>query len=144
MSKHTLLNELNVHPLVLILAMDVPSNNYKFLLCIFIHAGCLYNLVSLNLNHNCLHSLPHDIHFLTHLQCLSLSSNHISLLPVELGSLYHLTELHLDNNELTCLPNEIGMLTRLKKLMLQKNELASLPPVRMIYSGTPSMRTPLK
>lgn len=95
-------------------------------------ADSLYNLVTLNLNHNVLCSLPADIHLLTRLQILSLSGNHLTLLPAGLGSLSHLTELHLDNNKLVQLPNEIGLLSRLKKLMLQKNDIVSLPLVRML------------
>ena len=92
---------------------------------------CLYNLVSLNLNHNHLSSLPSDVCYLTQLQYLSLSANHLSLLPNELCSLHHLLELHLDNNHLTALPSQIGKLTRLRKLKLQKNELTTLPSVRV-------------
>ena len=106
-----------------------------FALSIYLYlllADSLYNLVTLNLNHNVLCSLPADIHLLTHLQILSLSGNHLTLLPAGLGSLSHLTELHLDNNKLVQLPNEIGLLSRLKKLMLQKNDIASLPLVRML------------
>ena len=99
------------------------DNNYLF-------AGSLYNLVTLNLNHNSLHSLPPGIHYLTHLQLLSLSHNHLTNLPPELGSLSQLTELHLNSNKLATVPHEIGLLTRLKKLMLQKNDLSDLPLVR--------------
>ena len=114
-----------------------PNLRYKaFLMQSLLCSGCLHNLVSLNLNHNCLESLPGDIHYLTQLQFLSVSSNLLPLLPGELCSLRHLLELHLDGNHLSSLPTHIGKLTRLRKMMLQKNELNSLPSVSLTIQGT--------
>lgn len=87
----------------------------------------LRSLTFLNLNTNCLKTLPPEICRLSNLQFFSIDNNVLTELPVELCALTRLEEFHAANNQLTNLPLEFGFLINLEKLHLQKNRIRELP-----------------
>ena len=96
--------------------------------------GQLTSLTVLNLNFNCITSLPPAIGKLRNLKQLGLfKQGHIYVLeslPAEIGQLTSLTFLNLVGNHLTSLPAEIGQLTSLQELYLAGNQLTSLAEIR--------------
>ncbi|WP_409300245.1 leucine-rich repeat-containing protein kinase family protein [Pseudomonas sp. KCJK8993] len=107
------------------------------------------SLEILNLSGNALHSLPEDLHRLSHLRILFCSDNLFSELPECLGRCARLSMigfkanriervpaaalppllrwLILTDNRITELPDELGRRPLLQKLMLSGNRLTALP-----------------
>jgi len=82
----------------------------------------------LNLNKNCLTTLPRCIGQMAHLESLHVNMNFLKFLPTELGSCPKMRELSLCNNDLATLPESLGDLEdTLEVLWLDWNRLSGLP-----------------
>ncbi|MCB0847741.1 MAG: leucine-rich repeat domain-containing protein, partial [Bacteroidetes bacterium] len=104
----------------------------------------LYQLQSLNLNHNQLKQLPEDILQLRQLQSLSLRYNGLDQLPESFGQLQQLKSLDLGYNNFSQLPDFIEKLTNLEKLYLENIPISetelrdlqnALPKCAIIYKS---------
>lgn len=88
-----------------------------------------HSLLKLNLQHNCLTTLPSEISLLCNLTDIIVSNNLIAKLPTELGRLTKLSSLDLGQNCLTSVPIEILItLTNLHTLNISYNKITTLPP----------------
>ncbi|XP_068115845.1 PH domain leucine-rich repeat-containing protein phosphatase 2 isoform X2 [Hyperolius riggenbachi] len=83
----------------------------------------------LNLSHNKLGDLPHELCQISTLTELNVSCNGLTDLPPQVGQLLCLQTLNLDGNSLTSLPEELGSLQQLTSLSLAFNDLTSFPAV---------------
>jgi len=86
---------------------------------------CLPRLRGLDLDHNCLESLPKEIGKMSSLQWLFLDDNHISELPEQIGNLTSLERLFLSDNNISSLPLQIKKLTSLHRLFVEGNPVTS-------------------
>jgi Leucine-rich repeat (LRR) protein len=91
------------------------------------NAVCTPVVLTLNLSHNRLVSLPNCIENLSSLTVLDLSYNQLSELPAALGNLRTLLTLRLSHNQLSELPTQLGNLFELRSLDVSQNRLRSLP-----------------
>jgi len=87
----------------------------------------LPHLVSLNLSHNRLESLPHSMFGFLHLRDLSVAHNQLSCLPPGLNLCTSLRRLDVSYNKLERLPSSLDQLTQLEKLNVSNNQLSHLP-----------------
>ena len=82
----------------------------------------LANILSLNLSHNRLKSLPVIFLEMINLTCLYVNNNRLSSLPESIGCLKRLQELDLRNNQLKVL-DVVRKLPDLRKLLVEGNPL---------------------
>lgn len=90
-------------------------------------ARCCRELRTLDVSHNCLRSLPHELAHLVHLEALDVSHNDLETLPDTLPQLSQLKDVRCSHNRLTALPLALGKLTQLTHLDVSFNALATLP-----------------
>ena len=81
----------------------------------------------LNLEHNHINYIKHQLSFLTNLEKLNLSYNEIIQLPNSLFKLTKLQILLVNNNKIKMIPIEIGLMQNLTKLNIYNNEILELP-----------------
>ncbi|XP_030644367.1 leucine-rich repeat-containing protein 69 [Chanos chanos] len=81
--------------------------------------------------------VPKSIARLTCILTLQLNNNCLSSLPLELKSLHQLTELHLGNNAFEELPVVLKHLNSLRKLYLFRNKITTLPSE--VLDGLPNL-----
>jgi len=87
----------------------------------------LPHLVSLNLSHNRLSSLPDSIFGFLHLKELDVSHNNLLELPSSICLLDKLRKMDLSNNQISRLPQGLEQLQSLEKLNLSNNPLQHIP-----------------
>ncbi|XP_078596342.1 uncharacterized protein LOC144873163 [Branchiostoma floridae x Branchiostoma japonicum] len=87
----------------------------------------LPHLTYINLQYNCLTTLPDSISLFFHLRTLLLSHNQLQTLPASFIHLSKLQKLDLSHNCLTELPQDIGNLQALQRLNVSNNKLQNLP-----------------
>jgi len=88
---------------------------------------CLYR--ALDLSFNLLQDLPSDLPLtLPHLVSLNLSHNRLSSLPDSIFGFLHLRELDVSHNNLSELPPSIFLLDKLRKMNASDNQISRLPP----------------
>jgi len=88
---------------------------------------CLYR--ALDLSFNLLQDLPSDLPLtLPHLVSLNLSHNRLSSLPDSIFGFLHLRELNVSHNNLSELPPSIFLLDKLRKMNASDNQISRLPP----------------
>lgn len=81
----------------------------------------LFNLTTLDLQHQKLTSIPSEIGCLTKLTSLNLSNNALDKLPIEISRLKELITLNLSYNKFRRKPKEIESLKNIKTLSLNDN-----------------------
>jgi len=87
---------------------------------------CLYR--ALDLSFNLLHDLPSDLPLtLPHLVSLNLSHNRLSSIPDSIFGFLHLRELDVSHNNLSELPASICLLDKLRKMNASDNQISRLP-----------------
>jgi len=88
---------------------------------------CLYR--ALDLSFNLLQDLPSDLPLtLPHLVSLNLSHNRLSSIPDSIFGFLHLRELNVSFNNLSELPPSICLLDKLRKMNASDNQISRLPP----------------
>jgi len=88
---------------------------------------CLYR--ALDLSFNLLQDLPSDLPLtLPHLVSLNLSHNRLSSIPDSIFGFLHLRELNVSHNNLSELPPSICLLDKLRKMNASDNQIHRLPP----------------
>ncbi|KAK3086917.1 hypothetical protein FSP39_025370 [Pinctada imbricata] len=98
-----------------------------------------YNLRSLNLADNDLHSFPGAICKIKTLTELNIASNKISEIPVQISELTNLQMLHVHNNHLTLLPYDMCEMKSLQIIVLAFNNFTSVPDV-LLHSHNSSLQ----
>jgi len=87
---------------------------------------CLYR--ALDLSFNLLQDLPSDLPLtLPHLVSLNLSHNRLSSIPDSIFGFLHLRELNVSHNNLSELPPSICLLDKLRKMNVSDNQISRLP-----------------
>jgi len=87
---------------------------------------CLYR--ALDLSFNLLQDLPSDLPLtLPHLVSLNLSHNRLSSIPDSIFGFLHLRELNVSHNNLSELPPSICLLDKLRKMNASDNQISRLP-----------------
>ena len=81
----------------------------------------------LNLEHNYINYIQHQLSFMTNLEKLVLSHNEIIQLPNSLFKLTKLKILLVNNNKIKIIPIEIGLMQNLEKLNIYNNQIFELP-----------------
>ena len=99
--------------------------------------GILTNLNTLRLGHNALEFMPPDIGKLRQLKFLSLNYNQLQIIPPEISRL-RLECLFLENNRLELLPTSLALLTNLTDFRVQNNPL-KFPPQHIVEKGRKQM-----
>lgn len=89
--------------------------------------GHCEELVTLNLSHNVIRTVPKSLDTLKRLKKLLLNQNKIGQLPHELGQLKSLETLRAEDNELRYLPYSLSYSTTLVELCVSGNLLETLP-----------------
>ena len=135
---HLFSNHLQTFPVELCSKSVIATINVSHTLSTTASLG---QLRVLNLNQNCLSSIPPEIGTLQTLEQLNLSNNLLNQVPEELGQLEQLQELYLDGNALTTFPHSLGELLNLRKLLLHKNMLRALPNVRLALQMSRAVST---
>lgn len=95
-------------------------------------------LVSLDLHHNALSTLPEEIGLLRELRYLLLHENALSCLPGSIASLTKLEELTLSGNRLGNDFHELPVADVQKHIALDRNCLREFPRVRLVNQTTTS------
>lgn len=109
-------------------SLDVSNNDITKLLIVPGPVGQPFSLVSLDLSHAKLSSLPENaIAQLTALEYFSIDYNLIQTVPGTLGTLTTLMYFSCSNNQLLSLPDTIGKLQKLEHLDAHNNSLSELP-----------------
>ena len=85
------------------------------------------SLIKVDLSFNSLLKIPGDLFKLNYIKELNLEHNHINYIQHQLSSLTNLEKLDLSNNEITILPNSLFKLTKLKVLLINYNKIKLIP-----------------
>jgi leucine-rich repeat protein SHOC2 len=86
------------------------------------------SVTALNLDGNCISTIPEAISQFTLLQeLLSVCDNAIGSVPVSIGTLTRLNALRLSGNHLEAIPGEFSTLVNLRVLALDHNRLQEIP-----------------
>ncbi|KAJ8302491.1 hypothetical protein KUTeg_018887 [Tegillarca granosa] len=96
-----------------------------------------YNLRSLNLADNDLHTFPLALCKIKTLTELNIASNKISDLPGEIVEMTSLQILHVHNNHLSVLPEEMVLMKSLSVLVLAFNHFTTVPDILLQSHHTP-------
>jgi Leucine-rich repeat (LRR) protein len=88
-----------------------------------VEVGALNRLQTLDMSHNILSTLPHELCFMKSLSWIDLSHNNIDCLPEHFGSLRNLRVLKLSNNKLKGVPKTFYQLENVHELDLSSNYL---------------------
>ena len=81
----------------------------------------------LNLEHNHINYIQHQLSLLINLEILNLSNNDITQLPNSLFKLLKLQILLINYNKIKIIPIEIGLMKNLEKLNIYNNQINELP-----------------
>jgi len=100
--------------------------------------GELSKLVSLDLHHNSLTSLPDEIGQLRGMKCLFLHDNALSSLPATIASLTQLEDLTLTGNRLGNEFTEFPVAEAQKRIVLDRNFIRELPHLKLVNQTTQS------
>ena len=84
-------------------------------------------LIIVDLSYNSLLKIPGDLFKLNYIKELNLEHNHINYIQHQLSSLANLEKLNLSNNEITLLPNSLFKLTKLQVLLINYNKIKLIP-----------------
>lgn len=84
-------------------------------------------IITIDISHNNITTVPGFLAGIPHLKVLKLSHNEIDSISEGVTNLMTLRHLDLSSNLLTVLPNSIGNLQELDTLELQNNDLVGLP-----------------
>ncbi|XP_077183442.1 volume-regulated anion channel subunit LRRC8E-like isoform X2 [Paroedura picta] len=87
------------------------------------HIRKLKTLERLDLSHNRIETLPHQLFQCSKLRHLDLSSNNIRAIPAGMGALYNLQHFAISHNSLEALPDELFFCKKLKTLKAGYNKL---------------------
>ena len=85
------------------------------------------SLIIVDLSYNNLLKIPGDLFKLNYIKELNLEHNHINYIQHQLSSLINLEKINLSNNEITLLPNSLFKLTNLQTLLINYNKIKILP-----------------
>ena len=107
-----------------LITVDLSNNNLLKI------PGDLFKLnyiKELNLEHNHINYIQHQLSLLTNLEKLILSHNEIIQLPNSLFKLTKLQILLINYNKIKIIPIEIGLMKSLEKLNIYNNQITELP-----------------
>ena len=107
-----------------LITVDLSNNNLLKI------PGDLFKLnyiKELNLEHNHINYIQHQLSLLTNLEKLILSHNEIIQLPNSLFKLTKLQILLINYNKIKIIPIEIGLMKSLEQLNIYNNQIAELP-----------------
>ncbi len=85
------------------------------------------SLIIVDISYNSLLKIPGDLFKLNYIKELNLEHNHINYIQHQLSSLTNLEKLNLSNNEITILPNSLFKLTKLQILLINYNKIKLIP-----------------
>ena len=85
------------------------------------------SLIIVDLSYNSLLKIPGDLFKLIYIKDLNLEHNHINYIQHQLSSLINLEKLNLGNNDITLLPNSLFKLAKLQILLINYNKIKIIP-----------------
>ena len=85
------------------------------------------SLIIVDLSYNSLLKIPGDLFKLNYIKELNLEHNHINYIQHQLSSLKNIEKLNLSNNEISQLPNSLFKLTKLQILLINHNKIKMIP-----------------
>ncbi|KEG09137.1 dual specificity protein phosphatase [Trypanosoma grayi] len=96
-------------------------------------------VVSVDLSHNKLKSIPHELSFLHHIRSLIIANNELTELPDSLGNLSQLDRLDISHNFLEDLPQTFVYLHQLSTIAMDYNNFSGIPEsiVELVSATSP-------
>ena len=85
------------------------------------------SLIIVDLSYNYLLKIPSDLFKLIYIKELNLEHNHINYIQHQLSSLKNIENLNISHNEITQLPNSLFKLPKLKILLINYNKIKIIP-----------------